>query len=108
MVGLNRIATDNIENADDQKEAEDACPPRKLGEWVVCCFLDLADDAPDEGDEPRKLKDNSVSSRAYHIDTRPVGSKKGGDGTKRTNPIDVVASANGSPKMLPLWKPRRL
>lgn len=78
MVGLNRIATDNIENADDQKETEYACPPRKLGEWVVCCFLDLADDAPDEGDEPRKLKTNR-SALALTISTQGLLAAKGGE-----------------------------
>jgi hypothetical protein len=55
MIGLNCVAADNIENADNQEEAVYTCPPSKLGKWVVCCFLDLGDDAADEGDKPGKL-----------------------------------------------------
>lgn len=86
MVGLNRVAADNIENADDQEEAEYACPPRELGEWVVWCFLDLADDASDKGDEPRKLEINR-SAFALTILTQGQLVVKGGtqDGTHKTD-----------------------
>lgn len=86
MVGLNRVATDNIEDADDQEEAEYACPPRELGEWVVWCFLDLADDAPDNGDEPRKLKRNR-SAVALTILTQGLLVVKGG-GREETHKTD--------------------
>jgi hypothetical protein len=55
MVGLDRVAADDVEDADDEEEAVYACPPSELGEWVVGRFLDLADNTTDNGDEPRKL-----------------------------------------------------
>lgn len=107
MIGLNCVAADNIEDADDQEEAVYTCPPSELGEWVVGRLLNLADDASDNGDKPRKLDKPLVLTLTISI--QRGGEKRGeGHGTERTKAIDVVASANGSPKMLPDWKPRRL
>lgn len=63
MIGLNRVATDNIEDAENQEDAEYARPPGEFGKWVGWCLLDLADDASDKGDEPRKLKITGQLSR---------------------------------------------
>lgn len=65
MIGLNCVAADNIENADDQEEAVYTCPPSELGEWVVGRLLNLADDASDNGDKPRKKSNRRGGERKW-------------------------------------------
>lgn len=55
MIGLDRVAADDVEDANDQEETVYAGPPGELGERVVGRFLDLADDVADKGDDPGKL-----------------------------------------------------
>lgn len=86
MIGLNCVAADNIENADDQEEAVYTCPPSELGEWVVGCLLNLADDASDNGDKPRKL--DKPLALTLTISIQRGGEKRGEglrDGTHKSN-----------------------
>lgn len=86
MVGLDRVAADDVEDADNEEEAVYACPPSELWEWVVLCFLDLADDTTDNGDEPRKLGLQLALTLTILTQTNVSG--KGGrrrDGTHKCN-----------------------
>lgn len=106
MVGVYGVAGDDDEDADDEEQTVDDCPPCKRREAIAFGGLNLRDYARDEGDVPCELWDNeSVGMKKGPAFTHVHAAVCGGG--KPTSEMEIVARAKGSPRMLPKRTPLR-
>lgn len=94
MVGVYRIRSHRHKDTQNAAEHVGNGPPGIVGKVRV----DLGNDGADEGNNPSNLAGNRVSGKQMSL----LNVYK----LQRTTAMDIVASANGSPMMLPRSKRR--
>lgn len=95
MIGPLSIRGDSDSDADDAEEHENKGPPCEVGEAAVNGRYYRAD----KGDDPGKLHTLAISVTVWR--EKPDTAGRG----ILTMPMDMVASAKGSPTMRPKLKP---